>query len=69
MLSRFLSRCLVEVVGARGLVACVYPINEGMEIVTNSQLLLMQEERRLSYYFPITKKIVCNVQNKANVNY
>jgi NADP-reducing hydrogenase subunit HndD len=30
--------CLVEVVGARGLVAsCVYPINEGMEIVTNSQ--------------------------------
>ena len=29
--------CLVEVVGARGLVAsCVYPVNEGMEIITNS---------------------------------
>ena len=29
--------CLVEVKGARGLVtACVYPVNEGMEITTNS---------------------------------
>ena len=29
--------CLVEVVGARGLVAsCVYPVNEGMQIITNS---------------------------------
>jgi len=29
--------CLVEVVGARGLVAsCVYPVNEGMEIVISS---------------------------------
>ena len=29
--------CLVEVKGARGLVAsCVYPVNEGMEIITNS---------------------------------
>ena len=30
--------CLVEVVGARGLVAsCVYPVNEGMEIITNQK--------------------------------
>ena len=30
--------CLVEVVGARGLVtACVYPVNEGMEIMTNTE--------------------------------
>ena len=30
--------CLVEVVGARGLVAsCAYPVNEGMEIITHSQ--------------------------------
>ena len=30
--------CLVEVVGARGLVAsCVYPVNEGMEIIISSQ--------------------------------
>ena len=29
--------CLVEVKGARGMVAaCVYPVNEGMEITTNS---------------------------------
>ena len=30
--------CLVEVVGARGLIAsCVYPVNEGMEIKISSQ--------------------------------
>ena len=30
--------CVVEVKGARSLVtACVYPVNEGMEIVTNSE--------------------------------
>ena len=30
--------CLVEVVGARGLVAsCVYPVSEGMEIIISSQ--------------------------------
>lgn len=30
--------CLVEVVGARGLVAsCAYPVNEGMEIIISSQ--------------------------------
>ena len=39
--------CLVEVVGARGLVAsCVYPVNEGMEIITNSQKAV--EDRRAS---------------------
>lgn len=30
--------CVVEVKGARGLVtACVYPVNEGMEVITNSE--------------------------------
>ena len=30
--------CVVEATGARGLVtACVYPVNEGMEITTNSE--------------------------------
>ncbi|MBQ9266228.1 MAG: iron hydrogenase small subunit [Bacilli bacterium] len=39
--------CLVEVVGARGLVAsCVYPVNEGMKIITNSPKAL--EARRAS---------------------
>ncbi|MFA5561283.1 MAG: NADH-dependent [FeFe] hydrogenase, group A6 [Eubacteriales bacterium] len=33
--------CLVEVKGARGMVtSCVYPVNEGMEITTNSQRVL-----------------------------
>ena len=39
--------CLVEVVGARGLVAsCVYPVNEGMEIIISSQKAM--EARRNS---------------------
>ncbi len=32
--------CVVEVKGARSLVAaCVYPVNEGMEVITNSKLV------------------------------
>ena len=39
--------CLVEVVGARGLVtACVYPVNEGMEIYTNTPKV--RESRRMN---------------------
>lgn len=39
--------CLVEVVGARGLVAsCVYPVNEGMEVIINSPKAV--EARRAS---------------------
>ena len=39
--------CLVEVVGARGLIAsCVYPVNEGMEIKISSQKAV--EARRTS---------------------
>ncbi len=39
--------CLVEVKGARGLVAsCVYPVNEGMEVLINSHKAL--EARRVS---------------------
>ena len=37
--------CVVEVKGARSLVAsCVHPISEGMEVVTNSQKSLIQEK-------------------------
>ena len=33
--------CLVEATGARGLVAsCVYPVNEGMEVFTNTPRVL-----------------------------
>ena len=39
--------CLVEVKGARGLVtACVYPVNEGMEITTNSPRIM--ETRKMN---------------------
>ena len=39
--------CLVEVKGARGLVtACVYPVNEGMEITTNSAKI--RESRKMN---------------------
>ena len=40
--------CLVEVKGARGLVtACVYPVNEGMEITTNSPKILAARRQNL----------------------
>ena len=39
--------CLVEVTGARGLVtACVYPINEGIEIFTNTDKV--KEARKMN---------------------
>ena len=40
--------CLVEVVGARGLVtACVYPVNDGMEIFTNTPKVLAARKTNL----------------------
>jgi len=40
--------CLVEVVGARGLVtACVYPVNDGMEILTNTPKVLAARKTNL----------------------
>ncbi len=40
--------CLVEVKGARGLVtACVYPVNEGMEITTNSPRIMQARKMNL----------------------
>ena len=45
--------CMVEVKGARSLVAaCVYPVNEGMEVFTNSPKV--QESRKR--YFWIMKQ-------------
>ncbi|MBQ4576009.1 MAG: iron hydrogenase small subunit [Clostridia bacterium] len=63
--------CLVEVKGARGLVtACVYPVNEGMEITTNSpkiraarktnlELLLSNHDRRC---LSCVKSTTCELQ-------
>ena len=40
--------CVVEVVGAKALVtACVYPINEGMEIYTHSKRVLEARKKTL----------------------
>ena len=40
--------CVVEVKGARGLVtACVYPVNEGMEVITNSEKVLAARRTNL----------------------
>ena len=40
--------CLVEVKGARGMVAaCVYPANEGMEIFTNTQKVIAARKQNL----------------------
>ncbi|WP_367924077.1 NADH-dependent [FeFe] hydrogenase, group A6 [uncultured Ruthenibacterium sp.] len=40
--------CVVEVKGARSLVtACVYPVNEGMEIVTNSEKVMASRRTNL----------------------
>ena len=40
--------CVVEVKGARSLVtACVYPVNEGMEIITNSEKVMASRRTNL----------------------
>ena len=37
--------CLVEVTGARGLVtACMYPVNEGMEVFTNTPKVMQSRK-------------------------
>ena len=40
--------CVVEVKGARSLVAaCVYPVNEGMEVITNSPKVIESRKTTL----------------------
>ena len=49
--------CLVEVKGARGLVtACVYPVNEGMEITTNSPRIMETRKMNLQLLLSNHKK-------------
>ncbi|MGN1127763.1 MAG: NADH-dependent [FeFe] hydrogenase, group A6 [Candidatus Flemingiibacterium sp.] len=67
--------CLVEVVGARGLVtSCVYPVNEGMEILTNTpkvlaarktnlELVLSNHERKC---LSCPRSTSCELQKLAN---
>ena len=52
--------CLVEVKGARSLVAaCVQPINEGMEIFTNTPAV--QEARKINRELILSKSYVQNL--------
>lgn len=67
--------CLVEVKGARGLVtACVYPVNEGMEIYTNTakvkaarktniELVLSSHEKKC---LSCIRSTTCELQKFAN---
>ena len=49
--------CLVEVKGARGLVtACVYPVNEGMEIFTNTPRIRQARKTNLQLVLSAHKK-------------
>ena len=49
--------CVVEVKGARSLVAaCVYPVNEGMEVTTNSQKVLNARK--------LTLQLILSTHNK-----
>ena len=49
--------CLVEATGARGLVAsCVYPVNEGMEITTNSPRIMEARKMNLELLLSNHKK-------------
>ena len=44
--------CVVEVKGARSLVAsCVYPINEGMEVFKNTPKVLESRKRLYSFFY------------------
>ena len=50
--------CMVEVIGARSLVAaCVFPVNEGMEIFTNSEKVRKSRKQNL--------ELVLSTHNKA----
>ena len=49
--------CVVEVKGARSLVAsCVYPVNEGMEVITNSERVLQSRKTTVELLLSNHKK-------------
>ena len=67
--------CLVEVKGARGLViSCVYPVNEGMEIFTNTEKVLSARKTNLELVLSAHNKqclscvrsTTCELQKLAN---
>lgn len=61
--------CVVEVKGARTLVtACVYPINEGMEVWTNTPKVLESRKKHFSFFCPITGRNVFPAFEAETVN-
>ena len=61
--------CVVEVKGARSLVAsCVYPINEGMEVWTNTPKVLASRKKTYSFCYPTTTENVYPVYAAAIVS-
>ena len=62
--------CVVEVKGARNLVAsCVHPVAEGMEVQTNTPKLLDSRRRTLELLCRIMTKNVCIVSEAGIVNF
>lgn len=62
--------CVVEVKGARNLVAsCVHPVAEGMEVQTNTPKLLDSRRRTLELLLSNHDKNVCLVSEAGSVNF
>ena len=60
--------CVVEVKGARSLVAaCVYPINEGMEVFTNTPLVRESRKKTLQLILSVHED-VCPVSEARTAN-
>ena len=58
--------CVVEVKGARSLVAsCVYPINEGMEVWTNTPKVLNSRKKTLELILSAVKR---NAEDHHGIN-
>ena len=61
--------CLVEVAGARGLVAsCVYPVNEGMEIRISTPKASEARRASVELLLPTTIRTVSSVTKTASAN-
>ena len=59
--------CVVEVKGARSLVAsCVYPINEGMEIFTNTPTILESRKQTLQLILSTHKRACLSCVRSGN---
>ena len=60
--------CMVEVKGARSLVAaCVYPVNEGMEVFTNTPKVQKSRKMTLELLLSVhDRKCLCELQKLCN---